>query len=103
MPRRKTEPVKYTCPDIDKVISTIKEIIENMKSIDTEDDIINDYLSDWISELNSIGGNNYSMLEDLRSSNSALREWGIDMYNEAEKLEMELDEANNKISNLENI
>lgn len=98
MARRKTEPVKHTCPDIDRLIGTITRIVKEMDSCDNEDEkgLLLDQISDWKSDLGNIGVGNRCELEDLRSSNSALRDWGQEMYNDAESLEAERDEIQSK-------
>ena len=42
-----------------------------------------------------------SMLEELRSANQKLREWGSDLYDKAQQLESDLDEAKDTISDLQ--
>ncbi len=107
---RKTEPVKHTCPDIDRMIGTITSIVKQMNSCDSEDEkeTLLEQISDWKHDLECIGVGNRCDLEDLRSSNSALRDWGQDMYNDAEARENERDEfekecetLKDKISDLE--
>ena len=73
-------PIKYTCPDIDKVIGLIKEvekICNNMSNRDSEE------LQDVWYYLCDIE----DMLENLRNSNSALRGWGEEMEETAGKAE----------------
>ena len=43
-----------------------------------------------------------AMLEELRAANSKLREWGADLFDRAEQLESELDEAKDAISDYQN-
>lgn len=103
MARRATEPVRHTCPDIDRVIRKITEIVLQMESCgdgDDKEDIL-DSISSWSSDLKEIGFGKWNELETLRSSNASLREWGNDMYNEAENLERSLDEAETRCSDLE--
>lgn len=90
---RRREPVTYTCPDIDRVISTIKSICEQMESCNDEDekDYLLECISDWKSDLESIGVGKLSELEYLRSANAALRDWGNEMYHDAKSLESERD------------
>ena len=74
--RLPNEPVKQTCPDINRLQKTIKEIINNFESFKQED-VSEDFLSsmqDASWELKDI----YSTLEELRNANSALRDWGFD-------------------------
>jgi len=102
MARRRTEPVKHTCPDIDRIIDTITRITREMDYCNTNEEIgaLLDQLSDWKSDLAQIGVGKYCELEDLRSSNASLRDWGQEMYDDAERLEQERDELENECENL---
>jgi len=93
MARRKTEPVKHTCPDINHMINTISRIVKDMSNYNEGDEKLDilSQIQDWQSDLKNIGVGRFCDLEDLRNSNSALREWGNEMYNEAESLEEERD------------
>lgn len=95
--RLPNEPVKQTCPDINRLQKTIKEIINNFESFKQED-VSEDFLSsmqDASWELKDI----YSTLEELRNANSALRDWGFELTSLAENLESEKDA---EIGELEN-
>ena len=72
-------PVGYTCPDIDRFI---KEI-DNAK----------DYLQDALNIISDFEG----QLEDLRSDNDALRNWGHEQEDRADSLELELEELKSKL------
>ena len=98
MSRRKTEPVKHTCPDIDSIIKTITSICKQMESCNDEDSKENllENISDWKGDLESIGVGKWCEMESLRSSNSALRDWGSEMYSDAENLESERDDFESK-------
>ena len=111
MSRRKVEPVKHTCPDIDRIIASITNIVNQMKNCDDKDsaDDLLENISSWAGDLESIGVGKWCELESLRNSNAALRDWGNEMYNDAETLETERDDfeskyedAKDKISELEN-
>lgn len=65
MSAQRKEPVPQTCPVID---STLREL-ESCYNLVTE------------------------VLEDLRKSNSALRDWGNELLEELESVEKELDKA----------
>jgi chromosome segregation ATPase len=83
------EPIKHTCPDIDKVIKRISAACKDARHTihDTEEDLRSKL--DWIdSELNGLD----SDLEDLRRSNSALRDWGTEEAERVDKLESDLAE-----------
>ena len=91
---RRTEPVKNTCPDIDGIINTITSIIKQMESCGEEDSVesLLENISDWKGDLEGIACGRWCVLEELRNANAALRDWGQEMYNEAETLEKERDE-----------
>lgn len=98
--RLPNEPVRNTCPDIDRLQKTIKDIQSDFASFKDTDDV-NDFLesmsnASW--ELKDI----YDTLEELRSANSALRDWGHELTSLAEQMESEKDteieELQNEIS-----
>lgn len=95
--RLPNEPVKQTCPDINRLQKTIKEIRDNFTSFKEEDDIqdLLDNMKDASWELQDI----YDTLEELRNANSALRDWGYELTSLAENLESEKDA---EIGELEN-
>ncbi|HHT99011.1 MAG TPA: hypothetical protein GXZ79_02890 [Acholeplasma sp.] len=69
-----------------------------MESCNDEDknDALLECISDWKADLESIGVGKWSKLEELRSANAALRDWGNEMYNDAESLESERDDFERK-------
>lgn len=84
------EPIKHTCPDIDKYIRRIKNCLvseRELRDMEIDDILIN--AIDMANELESC----IDYLEELRSSNDTLRHWGIE---EAEKV----DEIRTKIDDL---
>ena len=98
-------PVRHTCPDIDKCIKWIKDAMSSINSamnhldnIDDSYDVDNpNGIPDSVrlakDELRyAIGMIDFDgVLEELRSSNSELRDWGHDLVAEIEKLESKLD------------
>ena len=89
------EPINYTCPDIDVIVEKAKEIQSICKSPEEDAYELN---YDWISDLAS---DIISQIEDLRSSNSTLRDWGNDINDELENIESENDKLQQKIEDLE--
>lgn len=77
-------PIGHTCPKIDSIISTIHSLYmsseEMSKSQYTEFE---------------------KLMEEIRSANSTLREWGNEQYERADEMEKDYDYAQNKVSDLE--
>jgi len=84
-------PVKHTCPDIDKYIKWIQMSICKKRDIKT---MTEEELRDTCSAMNSQLEECIDYLEQLRSANGELRDWG-------EGLDKELEEAANRIYDLE--
>ena len=85
MSKHNREPIKYTCPDIDKLIKGINEIqklTKNYQKIDEVDD-----LKDILSDVENILWDFEDKLEELRRANDTLRDWGISEAEEVDKLE----------------
>jgi predicted nucleic acid-binding Zn-ribbon protein len=100
---RRREPVKNTCPDIDRIKEIITSIVKQMDRCDKNDSIesLLENIEDWSSSLGSIGFGRTCELEDLRDSNSSLRDWGNQMYEEANDLENEVSKLTDQIVELE--
>lgn len=83
-------PIGHTCPIIDNVIG-------KMESAKNEADYISKHPEeDSSEEANTILGelvDAIKEIEDVRSANSELRDWGNEEYNRAEEAEGERDEA----------
>ena len=69
------EPIKHTCPDIDKLVKGLREIEKLTKNYDKVDDI--DDLKNILNEVESILWGFEDRLEELRRSNDTLRDWGV--------------------------
>jgi len=83
------EPIKNTCPDIDKYIKWIKMSIvddRDLQRMDEKD------LLETVSSMSSQLFECIGYLEELRSSNSTLREWGISESERVDELESQLKE-----------
>jgi len=101
-------PVKHTCPDIDKIISQVKSAVkelENAKKLLTHEKIADaDYSIDYaIREIEDLCDSGYygrinNPLEELRRSNSSLREWGEELENENEKLSKKIEELETELN-----
>ena len=98
-------PVGNTCPDIDRVLKAIKEAYSNAEvgfdlaesEANSEEMTEKDDLASLKYYFEEIKDQLYSLdsdLEDLRSANSALRDWGTDLERKVEGLEEELEERN---------
>lgn len=90
MDKHPREPIKHTCPDIDRYIKHIKfEIVKDrdLKKM-TEEELVN-AASSMSSQLESC----IDYLEELRDSNHALRMWGIEEADKVDVLENKLEEA----------
>ena len=68
------EPVKSTCPTIDKAKHEVENLYEYM----------------------------FEVLEELRDSNGQLRDWGNELVCELEEIESKLNKAEEEIEDLKN-
>ena len=93
------EPCKQTCPEINHTMSTIKYIVDEIKYCTTIEDF-NNQKDWWINQLDNIGIGRYCELENLRTSNSQLRDWGSELYSLCENLELEKDELEIELNNI---
>lgn len=103
MAKKRTEPVKNTCPEIDRIKESILAIVKEMNSCTVESstgDLIS-LIESWSSNLDSIGVGSRCDIESLREANAALREWGQEMYDEADSLEQEKEKLDEKVVSLE--
>ena len=92
------EPVGNTCGDIDSILNVIRSI-EKLCALNGNEKAndLSSIIEDVEFELRGCD----SMMEDLRSANSMLREWGNNEAQEVDRLEDELYGANRKIVELE--
>jgi predicted nuclease with TOPRIM domain len=88
------EPIKHTCPDIDKYIKWIKmEIVKerDLKNMDEKE------LFDAASSMSSKLEECIDQLEELRKSNDTLRQWGIEEARNVDDLEARVYELESKL------
>ena len=96
-------PIGHTCPDIDKIIKSIGVAIQDLRS--AQEEIRRENYTDADSYIDSVIRDieDYSMikfnpLEDLRSSNSELREWGDGLESDIKSMQNYIDELESKIN-----
>jgi predicted nucleic acid-binding Zn-ribbon protein len=87
-------PVRNTCPDIDSVIKSIREA---MTMVQDADDLTLNQISDAFSAVYYLLDGLEDQLEDLRSDNSSLRNWGLELEERVEELENEMWELKSEV------
>lgn len=98
MSKHHREPIKHTCPDINKYIKWITSDIEQDRYlINMEKKELYDTASTMASRLEDCIG----YLEELRNSNDTLRCWGIKEAENVDSLENYVEELENKIKDIE--
>lgn len=90
MSKHYREPIKHTCPDIDRLIKNSNEILSLIKGYSNIEDI--EELKLIIGDIENLIYGFDSELEDLRRSNDTLRSWGIEEANNYDKLELKYEE-----------
>lgn len=88
--------VAFTCPTIDSIIKSINTAIKNAEYGIKKEDLTS--FTDVISELEGLE----SMLEDVRSANSTLRDWGEEQYQKVNDLEFNMETLEMEINELKN-
>lgn len=89
-------PVQHTCPDIDKYIKRIRWALCRDLNRLSETDLLS-VAESMNSELEDCIG----YLEELRSSNGELRDWGHELVSDLESQDKEIDRLTNELSKLE--
>lgn len=93
MASHQREPIKHSCPEIDKYIKSIKRAIVDERYLNNMDqDELIETANNMANELSECIG----YLESLRSSNDTLRQWGIEESEKVDELELQLEEVNTK-------
>lgn len=94
-------PVRHTCPNIDAIINWLKQARASLQNVS---DLVEDMRINFSDEESTKYGDTFydivetlrdamnyidieRELEELRDSNSALRDWGHDLVKEIEELE----------------
>lgn len=85
-------PVGHTCPNIDSLQEEVSQAVRDYHSFESEDDSARDAISNLLYLLGSV----YDQLEDLRGSNSKLRDWGYDLVEHVKELEQKIDDLENE-------
>lgn len=106
-------PVGYTCPDIDEVLNSVESVLQTAKAI--KDKLANtdeqkmspdmwvtfkDEIKDEAEEIEHYLSGTASQMEELRTANEKLREWGLDANNRVDELEVEVVELKDEIEGL---
>ena len=91
------EPTGNTCGDIDAIIRTMNKVLELSDYVPDDPDDFAVQMNDINDEIS--GGE--SSLEDLRTANSKLREWGNDEAKEVDRLEEEIIDLKNEIMDVQ--
>lgn len=89
------EPNKHTCPQIDDLklwLESALRVCNNPDSADSQEEILQT-VKDYIYDIPDI-------LEELRNSNSELREWGNDLVSECESKDLVIENLNSENANL---
>ena len=95
-------PVKITCPDIDKAIKLLNPLINQIIKLKEYDYESAQTMKDLLSECENAMSSAVGYFEDLRQSNDALRNWGKEMEEEAETLQVQVNELQEQLTNINN-
>ena len=103
---RDNAPVGNTCPDIDAIISTLSGVADRLEEVAGQID--SPALSAQVDDLETQAANlrqifegRSSPLEELRSANESLRNWGNKECARADDVEQEIKELRDEIRELE--
>lgn len=89
-------PVGYTCTTIDNIKTDLLEALNYLSGCDENLSInkLFENIEDAVNILKSISGR-HSELEDVRSDNAELRDWGYELVSHILELESEIDVLGN--------
>ena len=90
-------PIKHTCPDIDKVIKRLNELRVNVNDTIKK---IESSLDDMLNEIDGELSHVEDSLEELRSDNSALRDWGYQSEGKVNELEERVSDLKWELDNV---
>ena len=91
------EPVRHTCPDIDRIKRNVEDAISICEKEYYTIDTAKDGFDDVAYNISSIP----EELEDLRSANSSLRYWGNALLDKVNELESTISKLEDNIYELE--
>ncbi len=92
-------PIGNTCPDIDKAIRRLEPLVKQirkMKQYEWEDI---ELLKELVSDCNYAMDCAIDSFEELRKDNDTLRQWGKEMEQEAETLQVRVNELEEQLLN----
>ena len=93
-------PIKHTCPDIDSVIKKVKVALvaaDKGYRMTDKDSVENDLFYEIDSALSGVEDE----MEDLRTANATLREWGEEMEGKYSDWETTAHELEDRVEQLE--
>lgn len=100
---RDNAPIGNTCPDIDGVIEVLAGVADRLDLLagHIEDSITADDMTTQAANLRQLFQGRRSALEELRSANESLRNWGNAEYQRAEDAESEVKSLRAEVRELE--
>jgi peptidoglycan hydrolase CwlO-like protein len=94
---------KQTCPMIDDLIRELEDLKSHLESETPYEDILHQFFSNnAVYYWNKSKGSLIDALEDIRSANSEIRDWGKSLETEIEALQEKVSSLESDISSLEN-
>ena len=95
------EPVGHTCPDIDEVKAQIEAALQGLKELQAQlpdlDDL--DHPANYDDEIGGLDSA-LGLMEDLRTANAALRDWGGQLAEENEIQESKIEDLQAEVGDL---